>query len=99
MSSTSKWTPGPWQIIEPTAEHPSRAMVGARGVDIYDAPLTNETLANARLIAAAPALYGACHEALRMVRNCPGNWENAVREQLEAALAKARGANDWSGAL
>ena len=50
-------TRGPWSVILPSAEHPSRAMVAAgSGVTIYDAPLTTETEANARLIAAAPDL-------------------------------------------
>lgn len=51
-------TPGPWHVSPPTAQHPSQARVSALSgfVQIYDAPLTVETAANARLIAAAPDL-------------------------------------------
>ncbi len=59
--STAKHTPGPWEIVPPSREHPSRAMVCARlGVTIYDVPLCLETRANARLIAAAPDLLAKC---------------------------------------
>lgn len=56
-------TPGPWEVIAPDATVPSRAIVCAmdRQVDIYDAPLTEETNANAR--AAGP---GGCVAAERM---------------------------------
>ena len=52
-------TPGPWKVIPPSAEYPSRAMVCGSGANIYNAPLTNETEANASLIAAAPEMYKA----------------------------------------
>ena len=60
----SKHTPGPWEYLPPDQQHPSRVAVAAMpqannsgyGVTIYDAPLTNETRANAKLIAAAPTL-------------------------------------------
>ncbi len=63
----TKHSPGPWKVIPPDSDHPSRVMVGAvpqpagagYGVTIYDAPLTTETEANARLIAAAPTMYQA----------------------------------------
>jgi len=72
---------------------------GGTGVSIYDAPLTNETEANARLIAAAPDLLEACkaivawgdrwcYRDLSQPQNAKtdGPWE-----QLGAAIAKAEG--------
>ncbi len=58
----AQFTKTPWEIVEPTQGRPSRIGVsGANGqCDIYDAPLTTETLANAKLIAAAPQLLEAC---------------------------------------
>jgi hypothetical protein len=59
--SKAKHTRGPWKVFEPTRERPSRISVSTESglVDIYDAPLTRETEANARLIAAAPDLLEA----------------------------------------
>jgi hypothetical protein len=47
----------------------------------------------AHLFAAAPELYEAVREALRMVKNCPGNWEIGVAEILQRSLKKAKGEN------
>jgi hypothetical protein len=44
---------------------------------------------NALLMAAAPALLEACQEALRMIRNCTGNWQIGVAEKLERAIKRA----------
>jgi len=47
-----------------------------------------EALANARLIAAAPALLEACKEAKELLTDmpdCGGTWQN-----LDAAIAKAK---------
>lgn len=63
MTTKAKHTPGPWQVVNSTPQRPSRALVCAEGVDIYNAPLCVETAANARLIAAAPDLHNACEEA------------------------------------
>lgn len=59
-------TPGKWNVRPPTAQNPSRAVVTALSgfVEIYDAPLTLETAANARLIANAPDLEDALNELL-----------------------------------
>lgn len=58
----SRHTPRPWYVEPPTAQSPSTAAVTAccGFVRIYEAPLTRETAANARLIAAAPDLLAAC---------------------------------------
>lgn len=71
MKSTSRITPGPWHVRPPTAQSPSRATVTALSgfVSIYDAPLTAETAANARLIAAAPELATACRLMLPVVKD------------------------------
>lgn len=47
----------PWTVVDPEFTRPSRIGVASHGgADVYDAPLTDETRANARLIAAAPQL-------------------------------------------
>ena len=43
---------------------------------------------NRKLAAENRRLSTACEEAYKMVQNCPGNWENNVRELLAAALEK-----------
>jgi hypothetical protein len=98
----SNHTPGDWHVIEPSFANPSRAMVcSASHVSIYDAPLTNETAANARLIAAAPDLLRECRAAVAVLRdfaNCYGQCgiddAAAMQRQLEAAIAKAEGRAD-----
>ncbi len=77
-------TPGPWEVIPPTSEYPSRARVGGSGCDIYDAPLTNETMSNAHLIAAAPDLLAACQRAL-----LTGGGSSGTADILHAAINKA----------
>lgn len=71
MKSTHRITPGPWHVAPPTEQNPSRATVTALSgfVSIYDAPLTAETAANARLIAAAPELATACRLMLPVVKD------------------------------
>lgn len=87
----SKHTRGPWKVIGPDSMHPSQAMVCATiGVQIYSAPLTNETEANAHLIAAAPDLLEALKEALALM---PGGTitRNEWEARARAALKKASG--------
>jgi len=88
-------TPGPWHVSPPTAQHPSQARVSALSgfVQIYDAPLTVETAANARLIAAAPELLDACR---LIVKAHPLNGNTScplcdASRAAEAAIAKATG--------
>ena len=90
-----KHTPGPWEISGLNG----RYIMGPQYYNRLNHPVTptvaivkeriGQTEANARLIAAAPELLEASKEALRMVRNCPGNWENGVKEMLESAINKA----------
>lgn len=57
----------------------------------------DEAMANATLIAAAPELLAACELALRIldrdgIQSLRGTaWTDTEREQIEAAVAKARG--------
>lgn len=89
----SSSTPGPWHVRPPTAQNPSRAIVSAMsgGVTIYDAPLTVETAANARLIAAAPDLLTACRLALPILQQyresifASNQIDGVVRDLVEKA--------------
>ena len=35
-------------------------------------------------------LVAACQSAFDMTKNCPGNWQTQVAEQLSAAMTKAK---------
>ena len=65
----TKHTPGPWKMGNPFKK-PSRVIVTGSGANIYNAPLTNETLANAWLIAAAPDLLKAVAMAHELIEYC-----------------------------
>lgn len=98
-SEPARHTPGPWHTRPSTAQSPSRAIVSALsgGVTIYDAPLTVETAANARLIAAAPDLLAVLEEIIGAGLVCPspiGAPGSPARERWEAERAlidRARG--------
>lgn len=92
----SKHTPGPWKVVQPDAINPSRAMVCAdKGVDIYCAPLTNETLANARLIASAPDLLDLLKQAVHACEDNDEVWlGSAFVKAARAAIAKAGGRDE-----
>lgn len=69
--STTKHTPGPWQVVAAM----NRGMAICTPVNVYDATdervasvsdyATDEALANARLMADAPALLDALAEVIR----------------------------------
>lgn len=85
-------TPGPWKVEAPfSPDRPSRIGVSAAHgcCTIYDAPLTNETEANAALIAAAPDL----EEALRGLLDVHSSFGCMCHPcaTARAALAKAEG--------
>lgn len=106
MTSTAGWTPGPWIVENTTVyaldetqscnrfsarveggwQWRSADSIGASG----DRTPSDELLANARLIAAAPALY----EALKAITAYPGIREyvgNLIYDRARAALSLAAG--------
>lgn len=92
--NTMKYTPGPWAVVD-TKVVPSRAVVVAcdGGVDIYNAPLTAETEANAHLIAAAPDLLEALDQLAWLTWEStlarPEQWDQVLAD-TQTAIAKAR---------
>ena len=96
----SEYTPGPWQLARYDAERCwSEVETVERGTDLPDQGYTLaivyglESNANARLIAAAPELFEACHAAL--MRLCDpylgedeGERQQPEIEMLAAAIAK-----------
>lgn len=92
-----KHTPGPWHFhanSEDYTEYDIEPHGWGRYIEIKDR--TNEGLANARLIAAAPDLLGACkvaHDAILGVCQAgwgPGQIESYLKE-LNKAINKAEG--------
>ena len=98
-----KHTPGPWRLVgirgvvmATNQNSPSELICVAdcRTVDVT----TDEALANARLIAAAPDLLAACKV---MVAKCAGHmpdprypaWHKDCCEVARAAITKAEGAD------
>lgn len=78
--SGGKHTPGPWHVSgKATINHPVRGWIAS--VSPVD------RAANARLIAAAPELL----EALERVSRWQGKLSYDDWEQVDAAIAKARG--------
>lgn len=87
MSNKPSFTPGPWDYDEDSNE--VRAADGTAIVDM-DTGLAWDTVANARLIAAAPELV----EAVEMVLDAcedGGDMDAIDWDQLRNALAKAKG--------
>lgn len=104
--STQKHTPGPWNVAyygyteRPVIKHGSQSIADVRGCELDDT--TTHSLANARLIAAAPDLLAALKLALPCVEYA--EIETASKGQNEAhdkclsalewireAIAKAEG--------
>lgn len=108
-----KHTPGPWKIWElqdrdysvEIASVEAGCTVGA-AYHINDDPVTpcDETMANARLIAAAPELLEACKKVLEHIKIIDKNrdffnFDNdsgpiLCRDKIEAAIAKAEGVTE-----
>lgn len=88
-----QFTPGPWTPIADDGDWFVVAREqGERIVaDVEPTVFSATTIANARLIAAAPELYDAL-EAVDLARHtgAPHDWERATK-LTDAALAKARG--------
>ena len=87
----SKHTPGPWRIDRGSKTGTARGIsASARNIVNFNGlakPMSNETEANARLIAAAPDLL----DALRYVLDCIERNEISDMQPARAAIAKAEG--------
>lgn len=88
---SENWTPGPW-IVDDRSSKP-RILTGASPNYLIAAgPICGGSAArrtaeaNGRLIAAAPELYAALEEVVRISDRKHDAWDEA-----KAALAKARG--------
>lgn len=94
---TDKFTPGPWRFY--TEPQPNGCPIVGNGKGMMVAMLAHsvnykdqreEALANAALIAAAPALLQAAVAALELLKVIHDE-TGKVGMQLQAAIAKARG--------
>ena len=93
--SDTKHTPGPWHLSDLGRHHNRRLVYGADGVLVADAGgihkrSNDEMHANARLIAASPALY----EALRAIEHQAIAGEGTLDEN-----GTAIGADDFASIL
>jgi hypothetical protein len=96
--SGSAFTPGPWQWVGDDeieqVEHPFTSVAVVERLHKSIDPERWQTTANSHLIAAAPELYEAGHFLLEIADALlleGGDPASAAREQMRAALAKARG--------
>lgn len=100
-TETTKHTPGPWALEEVRTDCGRAFRIGSGEMlkagkgcciiyDDYPGNPENERKANARLIAAAPALMDACDFALTILVAL-GNGKGDAAMACRAALAKARG--------
>jgi hypothetical protein len=90
MSAETKWTPGPWEVdgILVVNGKEVRADVFPADDDFEAEKICRASIANARLIAAAPRLY----EALRTVREEHGyGLPPETLRVIDGALSAARG--------
>lgn len=99
--STPDFTPGRWKLQRYAGHNAEKdwpgKIVSEHGVEIYAGPFSfralrgrtdEEAEANARLIAAAPSLFAACQDALKLLDNRGGNFVR-VRHALVRALVAA----------
>ena len=100
-----KWTPGPWQRVLPAdalGRQPNDwAISDSTGEawicegPTWDDEFLQESLANARLIAAAPDLYAALDEMAALAAGPAGGVTQAQKiaslAKATAALSRARG--------
>lgn len=94
-------TPGPWEVYDPNeGGFPPHPLWCVANDEFHnptgeDEPCLNVvvecgTKEDALLIAAAPEMYDALHDALSVIRDKAPNFP-MLAERMEAALAKARG--------
>ena len=91
---TARFTPGPWDVDETERPlHVHTAYVAHNGtLDICSiGPQAEDTLPNARLIAAAPDLYEALVQWQSMWRDDSPEEFRRMKALTHAALAKADG--------
>ena len=107
MTHTTKHTPGPWYPHYAKADHCLSSSVWGQEPGNQVAVIGGKSLeamnANAHLIAAAPAMYEALVETMRVLRSLRDNkeeWYTLVTPELltawdknKAALAQAEGTN------
>lgn len=92
----AKHTPGPWRFVEPSLlpfriESPDGEYV-TQIKYVPSGRAEGETIANARLIAAAPDLLEAVKALQYVLTECDDNYAKWPQwEQAEAAIAKAEG--------
>lgn len=93
---TAKHTPGPWHTgaedIAPCIVYGTNGFAICNAVIHHGKHSESESIANARLIAAAPELLEACHKARALLAgSIPEEDQRIVEDSLRAAIAKATG--------
>ena len=87
---TPKHTPGPWHV----GLKPGPMVYGPQGEQIVGLNVlldSNEVLANAKFIAAAPAMYDALQQSLVLVELAAlEEWGRAVRGEQQPPTTEAR---------
>lgn len=97
MKNTQKHTQGPWNVAyygyteRPVIKHGSQSIADVRGCELDDT--TTHSLANARLIAAAPDLLAALRGmvCLYEVMHARNPYTDSRPLQALAAITKAEG--------
>ena len=88
--STPKHTPGPWHV----GLKPGPMVYGPQGEQIVGLNVmldSDEVLANAKFIAAAPAMYDALQQSLVLVELAAlEEWGRAVRGEQQPPTTEAR---------
>lgn len=97
---SAQHTPGPWAALPWRRHSPTTIVKQVNGVhvmtiaDLQGDGFDPETLANARLIAAAPELLALCKAVLAHpgFRQCDCGKPDCATTRLHAVIAKAEGA-------